>query len=155
MKPNYYDFIAKFYDYLIEEDSRLLSLPDTAKDEAVEIWLKNHTTWLEDIFPASFGKGVCKIAVQMIFGKTPVRSKLVSDLFIAMANDSPDTYGRDDQWWSHALEVHLDEYVNLDSFVTFLRERIYLYLELHIEEEVFQQMADIAEENTREGLHEL
>ena len=51
-----------------------------------------------------------------------------------MAEDCPDDYGKDEQWWSEALEMHLDEIVNLGNFADDLRERIHLYLEPAIED---------------------
>ena len=130
----YEDFVSKHYDALYKEDSRLSDLPDAAMDEAVYIWLNSHKTWFEDIYPATFSRGVGKIATEMLFGKAPSASKIVSNLFVAMAEDSPDEYDKDDRWWSEALETHLDSIVNLGNFADDLRDRIYLYLENTIEE---------------------
>ena len=142
----YEDFINKHYDALNAEDARLLDLPDEAKDEAVYVWMMSHKTWFEDIYPPSFGRSVGKIATEMLFGKTPNNSKLISNLFIAMAEDCPDDWGRDEQWWSEALEKHLDTEVNLANFADSLREDIYLYLEQAMEEEIFDQLANLNRE---------
>ena len=139
----YEDFIMMHLDALDSEDARLSDLPDEAKDHATYIWMMSHKTWFDDIYPVSIGRSVGKIVTQMLFGKTPSASKLISNLFIAMADDCPDDYGRDEQWWSEALEKHLDTEVNLGNFADILREDIYLYLELTMEEEIFQQLADL------------
>tara|TARA_Y100000004_G_scaffold166785_1_gene198796 strand:+ start:551 stop:1021 length:471 start_codon:yes stop_codon:yes gene_type:complete len=141
----YEDFISKYYNDLVEEDVRLCDLHDKAKDEAVYIWLNSHKSWFEDIYPYSLSRGVGKIATEMLFGKTPSANKIVSNLFVAMAEDADDDCGRDEKWWSEALECYLDDYVNLGNFADHLREEIYLYLELTIEEHLFQEMADIEE----------
>ena len=146
----YEDFVSKHYDALYKEDSRLSDLPDEAMDEAVYIWLNSHKTWFEDIYPATFSRGVGKIATEMLFGKAPSASKIVSNLFIAMAEDSPDEYDKDDRWWSEALEAHLDSTVNLGNFADDLRDRIYLYLEHTIEEAIFDELAKQKGENDRE-----
>jgi len=146
----YEDFVSKHYDALYKEDSRLSDLPDEAMDEAVYIWLNSHKTWFEDIYPATFSRGVGKIATEMLFGKAPSASKIVSNLFIAMAEDSPDEYDKDDRWWSEALETHLDSTVNLGNFADDLRDRIYLYLEHTIEEAIFDELAKQKGENDRE-----
>ena len=105
----YEDFVSKHYDALYKEDSRLSDLPDEAMDEAVYIWLNSHKTWFEDIYPATFSRGVGKIATEMLFGKAPSASKIVSNLFIAMAEDAVE-HDKDDLWWSEALETHLDRH---------------------------------------------
>ena len=133
----YEEFVGKHYDALYEEDSRLSDLPDEAVDEAVYIWLNSHKTWFEDIYPATFSRGVGKIATEMLFGKAPSSNKIVANLFIAMAEDAPAEYDKDELWWSEALEMHLDEAVKLDNFADDLRDRIFLYLEHTIEEEVY------------------
>ncbi len=148
----YEDFINKHYDTLNAEDARLLDLPDEAKDEAVYIWYKNYQTWLDDLFPACMSRGVCKIALEMLFGKTPTASRIVTNLFVAMAEDHgiPDgcTYddARDDLWWSHTLEMHLDTVVNLGNFADEMREQIYLRMERTMEEEIFDQLANLNRE---------
>ena len=151
MKLNYSDFIAKHYDNVMEEDFTLSDLPDSAKDEAVYIWLMSHQTWLDDIFPASFGRGASKIALKMLYDKQPVASRLISDLFIAMAHDSPDDYGQDDLWWSHALEENLDKQVALPNFAEYLKDGIYLYVEDSVETAVREQFAIIDEEHRLEA----
>jgi len=143
MLGQYEAFIYKHYDILNKEDARLSDLPDEAKDEAVYIWLNSHKTWFEDIYPATFSRGVGKIATEMLFGKAPSASKIVSNLFIAMAEDSPDEYDKDDRWWSEALETHLDSIVNLGNFADDLRDRIYLYLEHTIEDEIFNDLSHL------------
>ena len=143
MLEQYEAFIYKHYDILNKEDARLSDLPDEAKDEAVYIWLNSHKTWFEDIYPATFSRGVGKIATEMLFGKAPSASKIVSNLFIAMAEDSPDEYDKDDRWWSEALETHLDSIVNLGNFADDLRDRIYLYLEHTIEDEIFNDLSHL------------
>ena len=143
MLEQYEAFIYKHYDILNKEDARLSDLPDEAKDEAVYIWLNSHKTWFEDIYPATFSRGVGKIATEMLFGKAPSASKIVTNLFIAMAEDSPDEYDKDDRWWSEALETHLDSIVNLGNFADDLRDRIYLYLEHTIEDEIFNDLSHL------------
>ena len=145
----YEEFVGKHYDALYKEDSRLSDLPDEAMDEAVYIWLNSHKTWFEDIYPATFSRGVGKIATEMLFGKAPSASKIVSNLFIAMAEDAVE-HDKDDLWWSEALETHLDSTVNLGNFADDLRGRIYLYLEHTIEEAIFDEFAKQKGENDRE-----
>jgi len=145
----YEEFVGKHYDALYKEDSRLSDLPDEAMDEAVYIWLNSHKTWFEDIYPATFSRGVGKIATEMLFGKAPSASKIVSNLFVAMAEDAVE-HDKDDLWWSEALETHLDSMVNLDNFADDLRDRIYLYLEHTIEEAIFDEFAKQKGENDRE-----
>ena len=148
------DFIWEHIDVIhYQEDSRLSDFSDQDKDKAVHLWLNSHRTWLEDIYPVSFGRSVGKIATDMLFGKKPNHSKLISNLFIAMAEDCPDDYGRDEQWWSEALEIHLDTIVNLGNFADDLRDRIYLYLEPAIEDYVWERAADlVATEERDRGL---
>jgi hypothetical protein len=148
------DFIWEHIDVIhYQEDSRLSDFSDADKDKAVHLWLNSHRTWLEDIYPVSFGRSVGKIATDMLFGKKPNHSKLISNLFIAMAEDCPDDYGRDEQWWSEALEIHLDTIVNLGNFADDLRDRIYLYLEPAIEDYVWDRAADlVATEERDRGL---
>ncbi len=145
----YEDFVSKHYDALYKEDSRLSDLPDEAMDEAVYIWLNSHKTWFEDIYPATFSRGVGKIATEMLFGKAPSASKIVSNLFIAMAEDAVE-HDKDDLWWSEALGTHLDSMVNLGNFADELRDRIYLYLEHTIEEAIFEEFARQTGEKKRE-----
>lgn len=148
------DFIWEHIDTIhYKEDSRLSDFSDQDKDKAVHLWLNSHRTWLEDIYPVSFGRSVGKIATDMLFGKKPNHSKLISNLFIAMAEDCPDDYGRDEQWWSEALEIHLDTIVNLGNFADDLRDRIYLYLEPAIEDYVWDRAANlVATEERDRGL---
>ena len=145
----YEDFVSKHYDALYKEDSRLSDLPDEAMDEAVYIWLNSHKTWFEDIYPATFSRGVGKIATEMLFGKAPSSNKIVSNLFVVMAEDAVE-HDKDDLWWSEALETHLDSMVNLGNFADELRDRIYLYLEHTIEEAIFDEFAKQKGENDRE-----
>ena len=145
----YEEFVGKHYDALYKEDSRLSDLPDEAMDEAVYIWLNSHKTWFEDIYPATFSRGVGKIATEMLFGKAPSANKIVSNLFVAMAEDAVE-HDKDDLWWSEALETHLDSMVNLGNFADELRDRIYLYLEHTIEEAIFDEFAKQKGENDRE-----
>lgn len=148
------DFIWEHIDTIhYKEDSRLSDFSDEDKDKAVYLWLNSHRTWLEDIYPVSFGRSVGKIATDMLFGKAPSNSKLISNLFIAMAEDCPDDYGRDEQWWSEALEIHLDTIVNIGNFADDLRDRIYLYLEPAIEDYVWHRAANlVAAEKRDRGL---
>ena len=151
MKLNYADFISDHYADIMQDDFRLSDLPDRAKDEAVYIWLMSHQTWLEDIFPASFSRGVSKIALKILYEQKPVNSRLVSDLFIAMAQDSPDNFGHDDLWWSHAFEENLDKQAALPSFAEYLKDGIYLYVEDSVETAVREQFAIIDEEHRLEA----
>ena len=146
----YEDFVSKHYDALYKEDSRLSDLPDEAMDEAVYIWLNSHKTWFEDIYPACFSRGVGKIATEMLFGKAPSNNKIVANLFVAMAEDAPVEWDKDDLWWSEALEIHLDSIVSLGNFADDLRDRIYLYLEHTVEEAIFDEFAKQKGENDRE-----
>lgn len=146
----YEDFVSKHYDALYKEDSRLSDLPDEAMDEAVYIWLNSHKTWFDDIYPACFSRGVGKIATEMLFGKAPSNNKIVANLFVAMAEDAPVEWDKDDLWWSEALETHLDSIVNLGNFADDLRDRIYLYLEHTVEEAIFDEFAKQKGENDRE-----
>lgn len=139
----YEDFIMMHLDALDSEDARLSDLSDEAKDHATYIWMMSHKTWFDDIYPVSIGRSVGKIVTQMLFGKTQSHSKLISNLFIAMADDCPDDYGRDEQWWSEALEKHLDTEVNLGNFADSLRDDIYLYLEEAMEDEIFNQLSSL------------
>jgi len=145
----YEDFVDKHYEALYKEDSRLSDLPDEAMDEAVYIWLNSHKTWFEDIYPATFSRGVGKIATEMLFGKAPSASKIVSNLFVAMAEDAVE-HDKDDLWWSEALGTHLDSIVNLGNFADELRDRIYLYLEYTLEEAIFEEFARQTGEKKRE-----
>ena len=145
----YEDFVSKHYDALYKEDSRLSDLPDEAMDEAVYIWLNSHKTWFEDIYPATFSRGVGKIATEMLFGKAPSNNKIVANLFIVMAEDAVE-HDKDDLWWSEALGTHLDSIVNLGNFADDLRDRIYLYLEYTLEEAIFDEFARQKGENDRE-----
>ena len=145
----YEDFVSKHYNALYKEDSRLSDLPDEAMDEAVYIWLNSHKTWFEDIYPATFSRGVGKIATEMLFGKAPSNNKIVANLFIVMAEDAVE-HDKDDLWWSEALGTHLDSIVNLGNFADDLRDRIYLYLEYTLEEAIFDEFARQKGENDRE-----
>ena len=137
----YEEFVGKHFEALYAEDSRLSDLPDEAKDEAVYIWLNSHRTWFEDIYPACFSRGVGKIATEMLFGKAPSANKIVANLFIAMVEDAPAEWDKDDLWWSEACGIHLDSIVNLGNFADDLRDRIYLYLEHTIEEAIYDEFA--------------
>lgn len=148
-------FIWDHMDTLNHDDARLSDLDDDAKDKAVHIWMMSHKTWFDDIYPVSIGRSVGKIATDMLFGKAPSNSKLISNLFIAMAEDCPDDYGRDEQWWSEALEIHLDEIVNIGNFADDLRDRIYLYLEPAIEDYVFDRMARLIENDKWDRYEEI
>ena len=149
----YEDFVSKHYDALYKEDSRLSDLPDAAMDEAVYIWLNSHKTWFEDIYPATFSRGVGKIATEMLFGKAPSASKIVSNLFVAMAEDSPDAGSRDDTYMSEALG-YFDNRVNLGNFADDVRDSIYLYLESSMEDELFQQLEDLKARDKYENFEE-
>ncbi len=135
----YEEFVGKHFNTLYKEDASLADLPDEALDEAVYIWLNSHKTWFEDIYPACFSRGVGKIATEMLFGKAPSANKIVANLFVAMVEDAPAEWDKDDLWWSEACGIHLDSIVNLGNFADDLRDRIYLYLEDSIEEEVFSE----------------
>ena len=135
----YEEFVGKHYNTLYKEDASLADLPDEALDEAVYIWLNSHKTWFEDIYPACFSRGVGKIATEMLFGKAPSSNKIVANLFVAMVEDAPVEWDKDDLWWSEACGIHLDSIVNLGNFADDLRDRIYLYLEQTLEEEIFSE----------------
>lgn len=148
----YEDFIYEHID-LLEKADRLSDLPDEVVDEATYIWLNRYTSWHTDIYPASFNGGVCKIATEMLFGKKPAHSYLVSNLFIAMAEDSPHAGSRDDTYLSEALG-YFDDKVNLGNFADDVRESIYLYLESSMEDELFQQLADLKARDKYEHFEE-
>ena len=135
----YEEFVGKHLNTLYKEDARLSDLPNEALDEAVYIWLNSHKTWFEDIYPACFSRGVGKIATEMLFGKAPSSNKIVANLFVAMVEDAPAEWDKDDLWWSEACSIHLDSIVNLGNFADELRDRIYLYLEQTLEEEIFSE----------------
>ena len=149
MLTDYQDFIDGHYDILHKEDARLSDLPDEAKDKAVYLWLKTHKSWYDDIYPASMSRSVGDIATEMLFGKAPVASRIVTNLFVAMAEDS-DSNDRDDLWWSCAGDLYLDTIVNLGNFADEFRTLIYLYLEGDIEDAVFEQKAQYDGEMQRE-----
>jgi hypothetical protein len=128
-KQNFFDdYISKHWDSLVlaEEDGDIDDLPDQAKDEACLIWLTKFSSWHTDIYPASISDSVAKIATQMLF-KDKVASRIVTNLFVAMAEDD-ESDDRDDLWWSHAGEMHLDTIVNARNFADEMREMIYEYL---------------------------
>lgn len=139
----YEDFIWKHLDALDNEGARLSDLSDEDKDHATYIWMMSHKTWFEDIYPVSIGRSVAKIITEMLFGKRKASSELVSNMFIALAEDMPREYGRDEQWWSEALGKHLDNEVNLGNFADSLRDDIYLYLEEAMEDEIFNQLSSL------------
>ena len=136
----YEDFIYANEDVLSKADS-LMDLSEELQDEAIHIWLNRFVSWYTDIYPASFNEGVCKLATEMLFGKARVHSSLVSKLFVAMAEDSPDSH-RDDLYMSEALG-YVDDKVKLGNFADIAREDIYLYLESSITSELFDQLVNI------------
>ncbi len=136
----YEDFIYANEDVLSKADS-LMDLSEELQDEAIHIWLNRFVSWYTDIYPASFNEGVCKLATEMLFGKARVHSSLVSKLFVAMAEDSPDS-DKDDLYMSEALG-YVDDKVKLGNFADVLREDIYLYLESSITSELFDQLVNI------------
>lgn len=150
MLTDYSELIDWHYDTLNKEDARLSDLPDAAKDRAVYLWLKSHKSWYDDIYPASISRSVGDIATEMLFGKAPVASRIVTNLFVAMAEDS-DLVDRDDLWWTCAGDIHLDTIVNLGNFADEFRSLIYLYLEGDIEDAVFEQKAKYDGEMRREA----
>lgn len=137
----YEDFIYANEDVLSKADA-LVDLSEELQDEAIYIWLNRFVSWYTDIYPASFNEGVCKLATEMLFGKSRAQSALVSKLFIAMAEDSPDRHSRDDTYMSEALG-YVDDTVNLGNFADVVRENIYLYLESSINSELFQQLVNL------------
>jgi len=148
------DFIYDHIDTLNQEDARFSDLDDDAKDLAVHTWMMSHRTWFDDIYPMSIGRSVGKIVTDMLFGKAPSHNKLISNLFIAMVEDSPTDYGKDELWWSEALGIYLDTIVNLGNFGDELRERIYLYLEPAIEDYLFDRMGRLLENDKWEHFDE-
>jgi hypothetical protein len=148
------DFIWSNIDTLNKEDARLLDLDEKQLDEAVYIWLMTHKSWYDDIYPATINRSVGDIATEMLFGKTPVASRIVTNLFVAMAEDF-DSDDRDDLWWSCAGDIHLDTIVNLGNFADELRSNIYLYLEASIEDFVMDRTALLLREEAMErGIYE-
>jgi hypothetical protein len=147
------DFIWSNIDTLNKEDARLLDLDDKLLDEAVYIWLMTHKSWYTDIYPATINTAVGDIATEMLFGKTPVASRIVSNLFVAMAEDfgSDD---RDDLWWTCAGDFHIDTIVNLGNFADEYKDNIYLYLEHSIEDFIFDRMAVMLENDKWERYDE-
>ena len=150
MLTDYQDLIDLHYDTLHKEDARLSDLPDQAKDRAVYLWLKTHKSWYDDIYPASMSRSVGDIATEMLFGKAPVASRIVTNLFVAMAEDS-DSDDRDDLWWTCAGDLYLDTIVNTGNFADEFRTLVYLYLEGDIEDAVFEQKAKYDGEMQREA----
>ena len=150
MLSQYDDFIGRYYDELCEADC-LQDLSDQAKDEAVYIFLMTHKTWFDDIYPVTFGRGVGKIATEMLFGKTPANSKLVSSLFIAMVDDYLADADREELWYSEALNIYLDELVHLGNFADEMRERIYLYVESYVEDDIFTDFVSVQKSIEREN----
>ena len=148
----YEDFIYKHCD-LIEKADRVSDLPDEVIDEAVYIWLNRYTSWHTDIYPASFNAGVCKIATEMLFGERPAHNKLVSNLFIAMAEESPDAGSRDDTYMSEALG-YFDDKVHLGNFADDVRDSIFLYLESSMDDELFDQYVNIKARDKYEHFEE-
>lgn len=148
----YEDFIYKHCD-LIEKADRVSDLPDEVIDEAVYIWLNRYTSWHTDIYPASFNSGVCKIATEMLFGERPAHNKLVSNLFIAMAEESPDAGSRDDTYMSEALG-YFDDKVHLGNFADDVRDSIFLYLESSMDDELFDQYVNIKARDKYEHFEE-
>lgn len=148
----YDDFIYEHIE-LLDKADRLSDLPDAVIDKATYIWLNRYTSWHTDIYPASFNAGVCKLATEMLFGEKPSHSYLVSNLFIAMAEDSPDAGSRDDTYMSEALG-YFDNKVNLGNFADDVRDSIYLYLESSMEDELFQQLADLKARDKYENFEE-
>ena len=144
-KQNFYDdYISKHWSYLVE-GRRISDMPDEAKDEACLIWLNKFTSWHEEIYPASISESVGQIATNMLF-KDKVASKIVSNLFIAMAEDS-DTNDRDDNWWSHAGDVHLDQIVKARNFAEDMREMIFNYLEADMHDAIHERVNYMLEES--------
>lgn len=148
------DFIYNHIDTLNKEDARFSDLDDDAKDLAVHTWMMSHRTWFDDIYPMSIGRSVGKIVTDMLFGKAPSHNKLISNLFIAMVEDCPTDYGKDELWWSEALGIYLDTIVNLGNFGDELRDRIYLYLEPAIEDYLFDRMGRLLENDKWEHFDE-
>lgn len=147
----YEDFIYK-HDNVLSKADALMDLSEELQDEAIYIWLNRFVSWYTDIYPASFNEGVCKLATEMLFGKSKAQSALVSKLFIAMAEDSPDT-DKDDLYLSEALG-YVDESVNLGNFADVVREDIYLYLESSIDDELFQQYVNLKARDKYEHFEE-
>lgn len=148
------DFIWANIDQLGEEDARLGDLDDRQLDNAVYIWLMTHKSWYDDIYPATINRSVGDIATEMLFGKTPVASRIVTNLFVAMAEDF-DSDDRDDLWWSNAGDIHIDTIVNLGNFADEYRNNIYLYLEPSIEDFVLDRTALLLREEAMDrGIYE-
>lgn len=147
-------FIWDNIDQLGEEDARLCDLDDKQLDRAVYIWLTTHKSWYDDIYPATINRSVGDIATEMLFGKTPVASRIVSNLFIAMAEDY-ESNDKDDLWWSGAGDIYLDTIVNLGNFADEFRTKIYLYLECDIEDFVLDRTVLLLQEKAGEhGIYE-
>ena len=147
----YEDFIYEHANVLCKADA-LMDLSEELQDEAIYIWLNRFVSWYPDIYPASFNEGVSKLATEMLFGKARAQSALVSRLFIAMAEDSPDT-DKDDLYMSEALG-YVDETVHLGNFADTVREDIMLYLESSIDDELFQQYVNLQARDKYEHFEE-
>ena len=154
LRTTFDDFIWENIDTLQHADARLADLDDAQLDRAVYIWLTNHETWYDDVYPASISRSVGKIATEMLFGAVPVSSRIVTNLFVAMAEDAPDGYGEDDLWWSEAAGIHINKIVNLGNFADAYRDAIYLYLETSLEEHIFDRLADLLENDKWERYDE-
>ena len=145
---SYDDFIWDNIDVLNKDDSRLGDLDDSQLDRAVYIWLTQHKTWLDDIYPATFFCGIEDVCTELLFGKMQAPSNLISNIFKAMVtDDSPDA--RDDNWYCTALGKHLDEMVDWANFKDEFKSEIYLYLETNVEEHIFDRMAMLLDDYKR------
>ena len=147
----YEDFIYS-YENLLNKHDRLGDLPEEIQDEAVYIWLNKYTSWYTDIYPACFNGKSCDLMTEMLFGSKKTHSVLVKMLFNVMAEESSNTH-RDDLYQSEALG-YVDDKMHLDNFADEIRESIYLYLENSMEDEIYQQLADLKARDKYEHFEE-
>jgi hypothetical protein len=127
----YKHFVNEHASQEHEWDGDLLDLNDSAKDEAVSIFLDKYgTTWYDDIDPASFTWSVANTATHILyknaFDESSVNSaiKMLVDAQSALA---PSHYGNDEKLWSHALGDITKFRAN--SYAQEMKNKIYLYLE--------------------------
>lgn len=144
-KDIYDDIIWNNYEKLSEDDARLMDLDTPQLDLAVYRFLNANETFYTDIYPAMFSTGICKIATEMLFGKTQVANHVVQNLFKAIANDSELT-DRDDLWLTEA-SLYIDHHIEMKNFANELKNDIYLYCESCIESDLFERMAYLIQED--------
>jgi hypothetical protein len=123
----------------------ILEMPDNAKDEAVFIYLSNRVTWLEDIYPSCFSREQGELATKMLFNSDsqamPISIgqsmfKFAAETYINAQGDNLSKQDYiDDCYYSPALG-RFDDVIDAANFTDEARERIYLYLEPVLRDEI-------------------